>query len=53
VELERLGPVALRLAAGFHETSVRFPRLRELCKRILGLGSEQRPRAVEVPGWGV
>lgn len=35
-ELERLGPVALRLAAWFHDTSVRYPRLRELFKRLLG-----------------
>jgi hypothetical protein len=40
--LERLGPVALGLAAGFHALSLRFPRLRSFVKRALSLGRPAR-----------
>jgi hypothetical protein len=41
--LERLGPVALRLAAWFHETSLRFPRLRDGLKLLAGMSGAGRP----------
>jgi len=40
--LERLGPVALRLAAWFHETSLRHPRLRDILKKLIGVGGEEK-----------
>jgi hypothetical protein len=43
---ERLGPVALQLAAAFHTLSLRYPRLRELCKQLLGWRREHLPRPV-------
>lgn len=45
-DLERLGPVALNVAAGFHALSLRFPRLRNLLKKLLTVG-RRRPE----PGW--
>lgn len=50
-ELQRLGPVALGLAAEFHAVSLRFPRLREWVKRLLGFGRPAR-RVAASPGWG-
>jgi hypothetical protein len=49
--LERLGPVALHLAAAFHAFSLRFPRTRELCKRLLGLRTERSGPPLGVPSW--
>jgi hypothetical protein len=48
--LERLGPVALGLAGAFHALSLRFPRLRNLVKKVLSLGRPERGVA-PAPGW--
>jgi hypothetical protein len=51
--LERLGPVALQLAAAFHAQSLHYPRLREWCKKLLGMRAERGQPPVGIPEWGL